>query len=502
MKEIYKIFMGIALITGLMPSCKKAIDLEPVSSITAASFWKTESDAQAGTNAMYHQLRLQATNQGNQYNTFFLGEARSDVFVTGTAAPLFNLYYENLLTPASAGPSWQGYYTIINTANLVIKYVPGITFSSEAAKSAILAEAYTMRAYVYFIMTKTWGDLIIRTEPMEGYDPATGSQSERSSKETVFSLIKADLDKAIQLYPGNALGAGRARWSKPAANAVKAEVYLWTGKRLNGGTADFNTALTAINEVQTAAPLSLLPNFADVFSYTNKGNNEIIMALRLADGEGATGYTNYSYGMSVPVCTPQADKDAIGVQNPGTISNHNWQLSPAVRNKFSADDQRKRVTFIDLYTYNAQCTPTGYSGTVTMKFKGTVINSVRAFLDDVIIFRLADILLMKAEIKNALNQDPSAEINQVRQRAYGVNYPAHIFVSGDQDQNDEAILDERLLELVVEGKRWWDLVRFGKAYELVPSLAAQPDPTEHLLLFPIANTVLALEPNVRQNPGY
>src|SRR5688500_6020273 len=158
MKEIYKILIAMALITGLMPSCKKAIDLEPVSSITAASFWKTESDAQAGTNAMYHQLRLQATNQGNQYNTFFLGEARSDVFVTGTAAPLFNLYYENLLTPASAGPSWQGYYTIINTANLVIKYVPAITFSSEATKNAILAEAYTMRAYVYFIMAKTWGD--------------------------------------------------------------------------------------------------------------------------------------------------------------------------------------------------------------------------------------------------------------------------------------------------------------------------------------------------------
>ena len=281
----------------------------------------------------------------------------------------------------------------------MLKYVPNITFATEAAKNAILGEAYTMRAYAYFLMTKSWGDLIIRTEPMEGYDPATGNQGERSSQADIFNLIKADLDKAIQLYPNNSFTTGRAKWSKPAANAVKAEVYLWTGKRLNGGTADLNTALAAINEVQTATPLSLLPNFADIFSYTTKGNNEIIMAIRLIDGEGATGYTNYMYGITVPPCTAQADKDYIGVQNAGGISNHNWQLSPAVRNSFTNDDQRKRATFLDLYTYNASCVQTGYSGTATMKFKGTIINGVRAFLDDVIIFRLADILLMKAEVK-------------------------------------------------------------------------------------------------------
>lgn len=503
MKEIYKMLICMSLITGFTSSCTNSLDLEPTSSITAASFWKTENDAIAGTNAMYHQLRIQATNQGNQYNTFFLGEARSDTFVQGTAAPLFTLYFDNLLTPASAGPSWQGYYTIINTANLVLKYVPSIEFTSEATKNALLAEAYTMRAYVYFIMTKSWGDLIIRNEPIETYDPSTGNQSERSSKAAIFTLIKEDIEKALQLYANNGFTTGRAKWSKPATNALKAEVYLWTGKLLNGGAADFNTALSAINAVQTAAPLRLLPNFADIFNYTNKGNDEIIMAIRLKDGEGATGYTNYSYGMTIPNCTPQADKDAIGPQNPGTISNHNWMLSPAVRNAFSNDDQRKRATFIDLYSYNASCVQTGYAGTITMKYKGTIVGSNRAFLDDIIIFRLADILLMKAEAKNALGQDPSAEINEVRLRAYGAtNFPAHQFVNGTSAQNDTAILNERLLELVVEGKRWWDLIRFDKAYQLVPSLVGKDDATHHLLLFPISNSILALEPNVKQNPGY
>jgi hypothetical protein len=108
---------------------------------------------------------------------------------------------------------------------------------------------------------------------------------------------------------------------------------------------------------------------------------------------------------------------------------------------------------------------------------------------------------MKAEAKNALNQDPSTEINLVRQRAYGTAYSAHIFVNGTKDVNDAAILKERLLELAFEGKRWYDLVRFGKAFELVPSLQAKAGQT-NLLLSPINNATLALEPKVTQNPGY
>ena len=67
--------------------------------------------------------------------------------------------------------------------------------------------------------------------------------------------------------------------------------------------------------------------------------------------------------------------------------------------------------------------------------------------------------------------------------------------------NDEAILQERLFELIYEGKRWWDLLRFNKAFELVPTLQTQKD-KEYLRLFPIATSVLSLEPKVKQNPGY
>lgn len=491
--------MYIVLVTGFTSSCTNELSLQPISTISGTNFWKTENDAQAGDNAMYIPLRAQASNQSLQYNTFFLGEARSEVMILGTAGSNgYEYYYNNNLSSSNAGPSWIGYYTIINAANLVLKNVPTITFQSETTKNTILAEAYAMRAYVYFIMTKTWGDLIINLEPMDAYNPVD-VQKERSLQADVFKLIKDDIEQSLKLFPNNNFTTGRAKWSKPAVNALKAEVNLWTGKLLNGGAADFNTALAAINEVQTASGLSLLPKFSEVFDYTHKGNNEIIMAIRLIDGEGATGYTNYMYGPTMSSCIPQADKDIIGVQ--GSTTNHSWQLSPAARNAFTNDDQRKNATFIDTYFYNTSCVPTGYAATITLKFKGTVISGVRQFYDDIILFRYADLLLMKAEAKNALGQDPSTEINQVRQRAYGVNYPAHIFVNGTKTQNDDAILKERLLELMVEGKRWWDLVRFGKAFELVPSLQARAG-QNYLLLFPISDATLALETKVKQNPGY
>ena len=95
---------------------------------------------------------------------------------------------------------------------------------------------------------------------------------------------------------------------------------------------------------------------------------------------------------------------------------------------------------------------------------------------------------------------PSSGMNLVRTRAYGAaNMATHTFVNGSKDANDAAILQERLLELCTEGKRWNDLRRFGKVNQFVPSMAnAQP----FKFLFPIGTAVISLEPKVEENPGW
>jgi hypothetical protein len=167
-----------------------------------------------------------------------------------------------------------------------------------------------------------------------------------------------------------------------------------------------------------------------------------------------------------------------------------------VRDQFTTDDQRRLGTFYEIYDNSNK-----FVTSIVLKGAGMVNAGTRNFYTDVVLYRYADLLLMKAEIKNALGQDPSVEMVQVRQRAYGTNYASHAFVNGSQADNDAAILKERLLELSTEGKRWWDLVRFGQAFNLVPSLqgkSGQPG----LLLFPVGQTIRTTEPLVSENPGW
>ncbi len=494
MKNIQKLLILI-LVTLFSFSCDDLIEVEPTSVITAESFWKTENDVKGALVGMYAYLR----NIANA-DLYYLGEARADVITLGTVGEGgWSKYYYNSLSADDAGPSWQSFYTLINSANLILKYVPEISFASEQNKNAALAQAYTMRAWAYFTMTKTWGDLIIRTEPSEGFTAET-TQQERMPQSEVFTLIKNDLEEALKLYPNNNFPQYRCFWSKPAANALKADVYLWTGKRLQGGDADINVALSALNDIE-AADVELLQDYSSVFDYANKGNKEILMAVRFFENEvGSNIFRDMYLIMSaVPSNIDQATRDKIGALGGG--SNNITVPTDYYKSLFNDDDQRKDASFFEIYRLDSQNEPTDYYTTIVTKFAGTVIGGSRAFLDDVVLYRYADVLLMKAEAKNALNQDPSDEINAVRMRAYGNKFGQYEFVSGTKAQNDYTILEERLRELGFEGKRWWDLVRFGKAIEMLPTLQNKPNP-EHLLIWPISNSILSLEVKVIQNPGY
>lgn len=491
-----KTYFFVACLPLLMASCSKTLEIAPVSSISSASFFKTENDVKGANYGMYIKLRNETS-----FNSFALGELRGETVTSGLAGSGgYERYYQNTVDANIATPqiTWTGYYAAVNAANLIIKYAPTASFATESSRNDYLAQAYTMRAYVYFLMARTWGDLPIRTEPLEEYNFET-VQIARSPVADVFALIKADLNKALQLFPANTFQTGRNLWSKPAANALRADVYLWTGKRLNGGTTDFTTALEACNAVQTA-DVSLLPAFSTVFDYTNKGNKEVLMAVNYLAVEAVDNYFFNGWLSVTTAYLPTADpvaKAAVGQLGGNNI----WSPSALARDQFTTDDQRRNATFLEVYNINATTGARTLFGTVINKGDGTVISGIRYFADDIILYRYADVLLMKAEAKNALAQDPTPEINLVRQRAYGTQFAAHTFVNGTKDANDAAILKERLLELAYEGKRWWDLVRFDKAFDLVPSLQARRGQT-NLLLHPINALTLSLEPKVTQNPGY
>lgn len=473
-------------------ACTDMLELAPTSEITVTGFWVSEDNANGALNGMYVRFRDEASS-----NLFFWGEARSETFSYGLqASEGRERYFENSLDPTFAGPNWLRMYTTIHDANLIIKYVPDINFSNEDNKNRMLAQAYAMRAYLYFVMARTWGGVPIVTEPTEGYDAETTFRA-RNSVEQVFTQIKSDIEESLSLFPNNTLPAGKALWSKPAVSTLKGDVFLWTGKRLNGGSADFNIALQALEDASTAPGLALLEDYDNVFRYDNKGNSEILFAVRYLDLEAGENFANSLYIRDDEI--PQgADEEVKAIIGTGGGLNR-MAPSSVVRGQFNERDSRRTASFVEIFTQGED--GPNYYGSVVRKYRGFVDPSGRRFIDDVIIYRYADLLLLKAEAKNALGQDPSVEINNIRERAYGEHFEDFRFVNQSQAENDEEILRERLFELAFEGKRWWDLLRFDQAFDKVPSLQERAG-QRHLELWPISLGTISLNSRIEQNPGY
>ena len=272
----------IAVLFTSLVSCD-VLDVELPSVISGNSFWKTEEDIKAAIQGMYTHLREV------DEELFLLGESRAETTGLNAAGSAggYDIYFNNTLTSATVGAEWKTFYSLINSCNLIIKYAEGVNFNSQADKNYYLAQAYVMRAWAYYVMVRSWGDLIIRTEPVEGTDPKV-LYKERSSVAEVFTLIKSDIDKSIELFADHpnsgAPASGRIYWNKPAANALKGDVYLWTGKRLNGGEKDFTIALNALKEVKQPG-VDLIADFGKIFDVSNKFNSELLFCAHYQKDE-------------------------------------------------------------------------------------------------------------------------------------------------------------------------------------------------------------------------
>ena len=112
--------------------------------------------------------------------------------------------------------------------------------------------------------------------------------------------------------------------------------------------------------------------------------------------------------------------------------------------------------------------------------------------NDIVLFRFADVLLMKAEAKMRLGLDGSDDLNAVRLRA---GMP-------EVECTPQNLLNERLIELFWEGWRRQDLIRFGQYKSLYSGMDAVDESDGHTRLYPIPADALKLNPKLKQNPGY
>lgn len=506
-KHIQYILVLLGVVT-LMSSCSDELDLAPVSSLSDASYWKSPDQFDAFVTGVHSSFRTHNANFQR------LGEMRADIFGTETPlGPSFTgeasqglerMWLQTLDANDPGVSNFGGFYFNINQLNLLINKLNTTEVVSPANKDYYLGIAHGMRAYYYFQMLRSWGKVVIQTEPVFSIDVSDLAKA-ASSEEEVMKLIKEDIENSVNSFGSNyAFRSNKGFWSKAATLMLKAEVYLWTSYR-GGGTEDAAIAKNALTEIQTNIPsLALLPNFANVFEANNKGNNEIIFAIRYMLNEAIMGFVQSSFvpqtGLIINYYDSLENRQFdVGTDNWGGLLRAPVKISTF--REYDDTDTRKWATIQPAYSKVSG--DYVIAGAFAKKYQGEQNAGSRQYTNDFPVYRFADLLLLLAEAKLILGEDPAVEINQVRQRAFGANYDSSIHGYPNQpiDTNPkEALLQERLLEFVFEGKRWYDLRRMGD--EFVYEHTTLTPAESHKLLWPIDRTSLTNNRALEQNPGY
>lgn len=505
-KFLFSGLMSVVILCSLV-SCKK--QLEEVVPQDAISTQLALTDANA-TQTLYigAYARLRAFNS----TLFNLGEMRSDIwadglFVESADATSQQLYTHNISALNVPFSNWAGFYNLIYNINNVIYVLPQSPVT-DPDKSRWLAEMYGLRAYIYYTMLKTWGAVPLTTEPVATINNAAETYKARTSEADVMKQIKSDIDKSLQLFgSSNTIPSGnRVFWNRVATLTLKGDVYIWSGTNMGGGAADFTTAKAALQEVKglEGATLKLNANYADIFDPNKKANNaELIFALNYESGQTTQStFSNFtingvqasSYSLA-PAATPTVASTYPYVNGANRVG---MNQSMITRLTSGPADQRIANSIKVMYS---TASPFPVRAVLLSKWLGTISGTSQVYNNDYPIYRYADVLLLLAEAKTKLGEDPIAEITQIRQRAYGAS--ALAFINGTITDNMNVILEEYLREFIGEGKRWWALRRAGDnyVYANIKSTYLSQSTTAKLLL-PISTSMIANDPLLNQTSGY
>jgi len=505
-KFSFIIIVGIALVIQ-MSSCKKQLEeVQPQDAISKSQILTDPNAALTLYTGMYGLFR-------NYNATFFqLGEMRSDIWVDGVFtesvdATSQNLYRHNISALNVPFTSWANFYNMIYNVNNVITLFPQ-TGLSQSDKDRMMGEAYGIRAYIYYTMLKTWGAVPLTTAPVQTINNAAETYKARTPADSIMIQIKADIEKSLQLLTSNVITAGkRVYWNRIATLTLKGDVYLWSGTLMGGGNTDFIAAKAALQEVENlqGPSLNLNSNYADIFDPAKKSNNpEIIFAINYEAGQATQGtFASFQVnGISATsLSLAQAPTPLVSAVYPYVNGANRVGMGQPMITRLTNGpaDQRISNTFKVMYS---NTTPFGLKGILLTKWFGQTSGTSQVYNNDYPIYRYAEVLLLMAEAKAKLGQDPSAEINAIRIRAYGAAN-AVPFVSGSVDNNINAVLEETLREFIGEGKRWWALRRAGDNYvyaNINPTYLSAS--TTAKLLLPISTAMINNDPLLMQTSGY
>ncbi|MFZ4434998.1 MAG: RagB/SusD family nutrient uptake outer membrane protein [Flavobacterium psychrophilum] len=477
---------------SLVTSCSDLLDTQPITDEIYVDPNAPLETAEQAESAMRNCINSFGIEYW-QFDYFFYGDAGSDVAYAGAdGEPFFQIEeYRPIATNYVIARDWRWLNEFVKRCNLVINYVNDVPDLTQVRRDEMLGEASLIRALTRFQAVQTWGDFpvvneyiySINNENFEAIYPALYPQ--RKPAEEVYASIIADCEVALVKAPAST-SAPTSKYfpSKGGANALLAKVYA------TKPNPDWNKVIQHCDAV-IGGGYTLLPTFDHLFDNAHEGNAESIWEI---NGEGAGANIN-------GWCTQ-------------VFMGNNWKKfnTPSHTINAALDTKRKASSIKKLPTTFAD----PYWTTFT-QFPNPWKMRANDGTQNFYLFRLADIILLKAEAL-AHTGDLSAAMTLVNQVRTRVNLPNVIAATSESDAIDK-IVRERFLELAFEGQRWFDLKREGKAIEILATQTypkynpvtqiTSDTPMPYVgnlepkdLLMPVPQEALDGNPNLTQNPGY
>ncbi|MEF3079861.1 RagB/SusD family nutrient uptake outer membrane protein [Winogradskyella poriferorum] len=486
-KTIKKIPVLVILILVYFSCTDDFVDRNPVYSIDSENYFNSEDDFNNGLIAAYDLLQ-------STYINNIMGEIASDNTLCGGESATDVIGYQQIddmiHTPVNDQLQnlWNWMFAGVNRANYLLEFQNNVDFEG---KDIIIAEARFLRAYYYFELVKWFGPVPLKETRFQLGDETT---IPRSPVEDVYALIEADLIYASNTLSYTAPQVGRA--TKGSAQALLGKAYVYQEK--------FSQAAIVLDNLIQNGPYDLVVDYDTLFESQQENGVESVFEVQYTDAEGA--------GFGCLQCSE--GNIAVGFNG---IRNYNGPLFdsgfsfnvPTEESylEYDEDDLRRDVAILNIETWAAQTGATygtgyehtGYYNRKYIARQGdlntgdqnlTNPNNYRAI-------RFADVLLLAAEAYNRGGlSDVTAQqyLNRVRNRAFG-DTDHEVSVTGTALTT--AILNERRLELMGEGHRFFDLVRTGNG-SVIPGFVEGKHE-----VFPIPlEEIQFSNGNWQQNPGY
>ena len=519
--KIYKIALAICMTCGFA-SCSDFLEIEPQNEIILEKFWNEKADVDAVIGGCYSALQ----DEGVIKRMMVWGEFRSDNISVGRNiqqdGSLEKVLKENI-DAKNTYTDWSGFYEVINRCNTVIKYAPGVAevdpAYTQSELQANIAEMVALRSLSYFYLIRTFRDVPFSREAYTDDDqkmdlPATKFDAVVDSLIDDLESVK---NNAVKRYPVTKPLYQTGRVTQDFIHALLCELYLWKKDYQNciryadmviaakkviyeeNRLQKTSSTISQTNDVEekyNGYPLvsnsSQVNYFGDaydtLFGYDNDNqdelNQEIIFQLIFDDDpQGSSmrqnGAVNTFYGNSQSNIGFVAPSDFIFDdydEKKGEVwAEKNKKLDSRIFFGCDVDDKsinKYKTRTLTIESASSSSTPRySYGSTYPQNQNGS----------NWIIYRLSDIMLMKAEALTQLMREGSdadvveynkpllsqafSLVNAINKRALCQSKLADTLLATDYTTKslmEELVYQERQRELMFEGKRWYDLVRISQ----------------------------------------